>query len=105
MSKIIRTAQPKDIAIIAANNIAMALETENKTLDKNIITPGVTAIINDRNKGIYWVMEINGELAGQLMITYEWSDWRNGTMWWIQSVFVSEKLGVPNENITRAIKK
>jgi ribosomal protein S18 acetylase RimI-like enzyme len=91
MSIIIRTAQPKDIAIIAANNIAMALETENKTLDKNIITPGVTAIINDRNKGIYWVMEINGELAGQLMITYEWSDWRNGTMWWIQSVFVSEK--------------
>lgn len=91
MSKIIRAAKLEDIAIIAANNIAMAMETEKKTLDENIITSGVTSIINDRNKGIYWVMEINEKLAGQLMITYEWSDWRNGTMWWIQSVFVSEK--------------
>ena len=91
MSKIIRVAKPEDIAIIAANNIAMAMETEKKTLDENIIMSGVTSIINDRNKGIYWVMEINEKLAGQLMITYEWSDWRNGTMWWIQSVFVSEK--------------
>lgn len=91
MSKIIRVAKPEDIAIITANNIAMAMETEKKTLDENIITSGVTSIINDRNKGIYWVMEINEKLAGQLMITYEWSDWRNGTMWWIQSVFVSEK--------------
>ena len=91
MSKIIRIAKSEDIAIIAKNNIAMAMETESKTLDESIITLGVTSIINDRNKGIYWVMEIDEELAGQLMITYEWSDWRNGTMWWIQSVFVSEK--------------
>lgn len=80
--------EPKDIATLAENNISMAMETENKILDKNTISKGVSSIINDRTKGIYWVMEIGGNLVGQLMITYEWSDWRNGTMWWIQSVYV-----------------
>ena len=80
--------EPKDIATLAENNISMAMETENKILDKNTISKGVSSIINDRTKGIYWVMEIDGNLVGQLMITYEWSDWRNGTMWWIQSVYV-----------------
>ena len=82
--------EPKDIATLAENNISMAMETENNILDKNTITKGVSSIINDRTKGIYWVMEIGGNLVGQLMITYEWSDWRNGTMWWIQSVYVPE---------------
>ncbi|MFQ3334590.1 MAG: GNAT superfamily N-acetyltransferase [Woeseiaceae bacterium] len=90
MSQIIRIGEPKDIAILAENNIAMAMETENKILNKDTITQGVSSIINDRVKGIYWVMEIDDNLVGQLMITYEWSDWRNGTMWWIQSVFVPE---------------
>ena len=80
--------EPKDIATLAENNISMAMETEDKILDKNTISKGVSSIINDRTKGIYWVMEIGGNLVGQLMITYEWSDWRNGTMWWIQSVYV-----------------
>ena len=69
----------------------MALETENKVLDEEIITAGVSSIINDSSKGIYWVMEMDKIIIGQLMVTYEWSDWRNGMMWWIQSVYVSKE--------------
>jgi ribosomal protein S18 acetylase RimI-like enzyme len=90
MTRKIRIGKSRDIPIIADYNIAMAMETEGKTLDKEIITAGVNSIINDNSKGVYWVVEIAEELVGQLMITYEWSDWRNGTMWWIQSVYVSE---------------
>jgi len=90
MKKIIRNAKLNDIETIAKYNIAMALETENKSLDKDTITKGVTSVVMDKSKGLYWVVEIDGALAGQLMVTYEWSDWRNGMMWWIQSVFVPE---------------
>ncbi|MEC7860771.1 MAG: GNAT family N-acetyltransferase [Pseudomonadota bacterium] len=90
MKKIIRNAKLNDIETIAKYNIAMALETENKSLDKDTITKGVTSVVMDKSKGLYWVVEIDGTLAGQLMVTYEWSDWRNGMMWWIQSVFVPE---------------
>lgn len=69
----------------------MALETENKVLDEEIITAGVSSIINDSSKGIYWVMEMDKIIIGQLMVTYEWSDWRNGMMWWIQSVYVPKE--------------
>jgi ribosomal protein S18 acetylase RimI-like enzyme len=69
----------------------MALETENKYLDKEIIIAGVSSIINDNSKGMYWVMEMNKIIIGQLMVTYEWSDWRNGMMWWIQSVYVPKE--------------
>ena len=91
MEKNIRNAKPKDIETIAKYNIKMASETENKHLDKEIITAGVSSIINDSSKGIYWVMEMNKIIIGQLMVTYEWSDWRNGMMWWIQSVYVPKK--------------
>ena len=91
MKKYIRNAEPKDIETIAKYNIKMALETENKYLDKEIITAGVSSIINDSSKGIYWVMEMNKIIIGQLMVTYEWSDWRNGMMWWIQSVYVPKE--------------
>lgn len=87
----IRDAVPGDAKTIAAFNAAMAMETEGKTLDDDLIQPGVSALLNDPAKGRYWIAEVDGEIAGQLMITYEWSDWRNGTMWWIQSVFVPEK--------------
>ena len=88
MKKLIRKGQIKDIDVIAKYNIAMALETENKVLDNETITNGVSSIIKDKSKGQYWVMEIDSILVGQLMVTYEWSDWRNGMMWWIQSVYV-----------------
>ena len=91
MEKYIRNAKPKDIETIAEYNIKMALETENKYLDKEIIIAGVSSIINDSSKGMYWVMEMNKIIIGQLMVTYEWSDWRNGMMWWIQSVYVPKE--------------
>ena len=87
----IRKALNKDIDIIAIYNYNLAYETENKILDMNILTKGVEAIIKDENKGIYHVCEINGEVVGQIMYTFEWSDWRNGTFLWIQSVYVNKE--------------
>ena len=87
----IRKALNKDIDVIARYNYNLAYETENKILDMNILTKGVEAIIKDENKGIYHVCEINGEVVGQIMYTYEWSDWRNGTFLWIQSAYVNKE--------------
>ena len=88
MSITIRRATPADAEFIAAGNAAMALETENKTLEPDVLLPGVRAVLEDASKGIYWIAEVDGTPAGQLMITWEWSDWRNCMMWWIQSVFI-----------------
>lgn len=87
----IRKALNKDIDVIARYNYNLAYETENKILNMNILTKGVEAIIKDENKGIYNVCEINGEVVGQIMYTFEWSDWRNGTFLWIQSVYVNKE--------------
>jgi GNAT superfamily N-acetyltransferase len=67
----------------------MALEAEHKQLDPVTVRLGVRAVLDDPAKGRYFVAERDGRVVGQLMITYEWSDWRNGTFWWIQSVFVT----------------
>lgn len=87
----IRPARPADAPTIAAYNSAMAVETEGRELDPALIDPGVAAVLGDPANGLYWVAEVDGELAGQLLITYEWSDWRNGRIWWIQSVYVPER--------------
>ena len=87
----IRKALNKDIDVIARYNYNLAYETENKILNMNILTKGVEAIIKDENKGIYHVCEINGEVVGQIMYTFEWSDWRNGTFLWIQCVYVNKE--------------
>lgn len=87
----IRKALNKDIDVIARYNYNLAYETENKILNMNILTKGVEAIIKDENNGIYHVCEINGEVVGQIMYTFEWSDWRNGTFLWIQSVYVNKE--------------
>ena len=87
----IRKALNKDIDVIARYNYNLAYETENKILDMNILTRGVEAIIKDENKGIYHVCEINGEVVGQIMYTFEWSDWRNGTFLWIQSAYINKE--------------
>jgi len=84
----IRDARPSDAAVIAGFNVKMAMETENRSLDPLLINPGVAAVLADATKGRYWVAELDGEVIGQLMVTYEWSDWRNGAFWWIQSVYV-----------------
>jgi len=84
----LREARCSDADVIAKHNAAMAEETEARLLDPAIAGPGVKALFGDPSLGRYWVAEANGQVIGQLMVTYEWSDWRNGTIWWIQSVYV-----------------
>jgi len=91
MNLTIRPAQPADLDVICAFNRLMALETENKTLDPVVLRSGVAAMIRDANKGRYFVaVGERGDVIGQLGITLEWSDWRNGNFWWIQSVYVAK---------------
>ena len=84
----IRDATPADAESIAEFNSRIALETEGKQLAPEVVGPGVQAMLADRSKGQYWVAEVDGRVVGQIMATYEWSDWRNGNVWWIQSVYV-----------------
>ena len=65
-------------------------EDYSNNLDKDILTEGVRGILQDERKGIYHVCEIDGKVVGQIMYTYEWSDWRNGTFIWVQSVYVHQ---------------
>ena len=87
----IRRATLNDINKIVEFNYNLAFETENKELDKGILENGVRALLNDENKGVYHVYEEEGHVIGQIMYTYEWSDWRNGTFIWIQSVYVDKE--------------
>jgi len=77
-----------DISNIVGFNNAMALETEGKTLDYITLKQGVSEVLSDPLKGFYLIALFSGTVVGQLMITSEWSDWRNGYFWWIQSVYV-----------------
>ncbi len=85
---IIRNAQKTDHNIITNNNIALAWESEQLKLDQNIVAAGIKTALSDSSKGFYLIAEINGNVAGQLMVTCEWSDWCNKTNWWLQSVYV-----------------
>jgi GNAT superfamily N-acetyltransferase len=87
----VRDARKNDTNCIVEFQINMAEETENLILHEDVITPGVEAVFNDHNKGRYFVAEIEGDIAGSLLITYEWSDWRNGFVLWIQSVYVKSE--------------
>jgi ribosomal protein S18 acetylase RimI-like enzyme len=91
MSIVVRRADLADAAIVAEFNRRLAEETEGKTLDAAILRAGVEAGLADENKGLYFVAEDDGAIVGQLMLTREWSDWRNGWMWWIQSVYVQKE--------------
>ena len=84
----IREAAPADLPVIADFNVQLARESEGLELETARVEAGVAAMLKDPAKGIYYVAEAGGKVAGQLMITYEWSDWRNGNIWWIQSVYV-----------------
>jgi len=84
----IREAEPTDQPVIADFNSRLAEETEGKQLEPNLIGPGVEELLADSTKGRYWLAIIDGKIAGQIMVTYEWSDWRNGMLWWIQSVYI-----------------
>ncbi len=84
----IRRATPADATTLAAFNAAMALETEGKTLDPATVAAGVLGLFERPERGFYLVCEEAGQILGSLMITYEWSDWRDADFWWLQSVYV-----------------
>ncbi|MFZ6013253.1 MAG: GNAT family N-acetyltransferase [Bacteroidota bacterium] len=85
----IRPATTKDIPVLIDFQQRLALETESVTLDANILQRGMQALFDDPSKGVYFVAEHSGKIVGCHMITYEWSDWRNGMVWWLQSVYVT----------------
>ncbi|MCB9023668.1 MAG: GNAT family N-acetyltransferase [Lentimicrobiaceae bacterium] len=84
----IRMAVPEDIEFIAQSQLSMAMETEQLQLDSPTVAAGVKAVLTNADRGFYIIATLNHEPAGCLMITPEWSDWRNAWVWWIQSVFV-----------------
>jgi L-amino acid N-acyltransferase YncA len=87
----VRVANIDDLASLQQFNQLMAWETEQLRLDENTLSAGVAALINDPNKGFYLVAEQDKQVLASLMVTTEWSDWRNATFWWIQSVYVVNK--------------
>jgi len=84
----IRRATIDDAETLARFNEAMARETEDKVLDPDTVRAGVQAVFDKPDQAFYLVAERDGEVVGSLMITTEWSDWRNADFWWIQSVYV-----------------
>ncbi len=89
MIAVVRPAKLTDTPVIAEFNCLLAEESEDKRLDPDTVIAGVTALFESTERGQYYVAEIDGKIVGQLLITYEWSDWRNGLFWWIQSVYVT----------------
>ena len=85
----IRPARADEAELLATWAEAMAWETEHKRLDPATVRRGVRGVFEQPGRGRYFMAERNGEVAGTLMVTYEWSDWRHGDWWWIQSVYVA----------------
>ena len=86
----IRVAERTDIEPLIEFNQAMAMETEHRHLDRDVLSAGVSAVFADRQKGFYVVADDNGRIVAGLLVTREWSDWRNAWFWWIQSVYTVE---------------
>ena len=85
---LIRPATVEDLDVLVSGNMALAEESESVRLDASTLRLGIQALLESRAPGRYWVAELDGRVIGQLLITYEWSDWRNRMVWWIQSVYV-----------------
>ena len=85
---VVRAAVEGDAVVIRDFQLAMAMETENMELDRERVTRGVNAVFSGRGKGRYFVSEADGNVIASLLITYEWSDWRDADIWWFQSVYV-----------------
>lgn len=85
---LIRRANPDDAKVIISFQQAMAMETELLKLDQTTLEAGVKSVFEDPSKGEYFVAENSGSVIASLLITYEWSDWRNSSVWWFQSVYV-----------------
>lgn len=84
----IRPAIASDVPQLVAWNAEMAQETEGKALDRAVLARGVAAVLDDPRRGFYLIAEEAGTPQGGLLVTREWSDWRNGDFWWLQSVYV-----------------
>ena len=84
----IRRATHEDTACLVSFNAAMAQESEDKGLDEKVLTAGIGYLIDHPDEGHYLIAEDENAPVGTLMVTFEWSDWRNGRFWWIQSVYV-----------------
>lgn len=85
---VVRNTTRADVPFLADCNIAMAFESEGKRLDREVLTRGIVAVFDHPERGFYLVAERGAQAVGSLLITHEWSDWRNGGWWWIQSVYV-----------------
>ena len=104
---ILRKAVLKDADQIARNNVLMAKESENQTIVFDTVFQGVKSLLSDETKGFYLVAVEKERILGQLMITFEWSDWRNQNIWWVQSVYIKKghrKKGVFTQ-LLKEIKK
>ena len=86
----IRHATVADVEMLVQFQQAMADETEDKGLDPTRLQRGIEYLLEHSDEGLYLIAETDGVAAGSLMVTFEWSDWRNGRFWWIQSVYVDE---------------
>jgi GNAT superfamily N-acetyltransferase len=106
----IRKATLQDLETLIAFQQKLAFESEGISLDAENLTAGMSALLNDPHKGVYYVATDDQLIVGCHLITYEWSDWRNGMVWWLQSVYVVEShrnkgvFRVMYENIIRMIK-
>ena len=87
----IRLADTRDVDVLVEFNRRLAFETEAKQLDVGTLRPGVLRVLDDSRLGRYFVATAAGRVVGQLLITFEWSDWRNGLIWWLQSVYVESE--------------
>jgi GNAT superfamily N-acetyltransferase len=88
MTLVVRAAAASDVETLVRFQLAMAAETEDKGLVPEVLRQGVEYLLAHPDEGFYLMADVNGEPAGSLMVTFEWSDWRNGRFWWIQSVYV-----------------
>lgn len=88
MSVMVRKARLEDISALIEFQQGLAHETEGIKLDESLLEQGLGAIIKDPSKGFYFVAELQGQPVGCCMVTFEWSEWRNGTVYWLQSVYV-----------------
>jgi GNAT superfamily N-acetyltransferase len=91
MTLIVRPAIAADLPTLLRFNAALAFETEGRTLDSARLRTGVESVLNDAEKGRYFIAEEHGRSVGQVLVTVEWSDWRNAYFWWLQNVYITER--------------
>jgi GNAT superfamily N-acetyltransferase len=97
----VRPATLADLDAIVTGNMKLAEESENVRLDAATLREGVRALLEGRAPGQYWMADLDGQVAGQLLITHEWSDWRNCMVWWVQSVYVAPAMR--RRNVLKAL--